>query len=351
MVVAYGFGSIALLHATLFSGHQIAASLGFFSFALMVWFTLNQHQKSGFKNLGYGFLAGFFSGFAVLTDYPAIIIALFMAVYVMTAPLKRQLKTGFIAGGFVCVIILAVYNTACFGHPFSFSYGNMVEKEFTELAAQGILGVGFPRLESLWGLLFSPSRGVFFIMPVFFLSIWGILHMIDSRTLQRQAFVIMGIVIGSFLLISGCYGWKAGMTFGPRYLVFMLPFLAFPIAFLRWPPYMFWLLFIPSCLQVALSVIGVPHVKEVIVNPVTEFIIPSIIKGNVSWNLVELFGLAWPWSVMIIISLIALICFGAFRSIRRNELPSTYERASFFTVTFLLCWICAIVVMLFVLKT
>ena len=42
MVVAYGFGSIALLHATLFSGHQIAASLSFFSFALLVHFSGNR---------------------------------------------------------------------------------------------------------------------------------------------------------------------------------------------------------------------------------------------------------------------------------------------------------------------
>ncbi len=351
MVIAYGFGSIALLHATLFSGHQIAACLGFYSFALMVWLFVNQNQQTGFTILGLGFLAGIFSGFAVLTDYPAVVIAFFMAVYVMTAPFKWQIKTGFIAGGFICVLILAVYNTFCFGHPFSFSYGNMVEKEFQALAAQGILGVGFPRLESLWGLLFSPSRGVFFIMPVFLLSLWGIVRMLDRKKLQREVFLITGIIIGSFLLISGCYGWKAGMTFGPRYLVFMLPFLAFPIAFLRWRPYMFWLLFIPSCLQVILPVIGVPHVNEGIVNPIKEFIIPSIIQGDVSWNLIELLGLVWPWSVITLISLIALICVWAFRSTCRDESPSAYERASFFTVTFLLCWICAIAVTLVLLKT
>ncbi len=402
MVIAYGFGSIALLHATLFSGHQIAACLGFFSFALMVWLFVNQNQRTGFKNLGFGFLAGICSGFAVLTDYPAVVIAFFMAVYVMTAPFKRQIKTGFIAGGFVCLIILAVYNTFCFGHPFSFSYGNMVEKEFQALAAQGILGVGFPRLESLWGLLFSPSRGVFFIMPVFLLSIWGIVRMIDRKNLQRETFLITGIVIGSFLLISGCSGWKAGMTFGPRYLVFMLPFLAFPIAFLRRRPYcetqisktkcieicksnnpaisggyntpppgaelgsssdnyrnclgvhtrdLFWLLFIPSCFQVILPVIGVPHVNEGIANPIKEFIIPGILKGETAWNLVELLGLVWPWSAMTIIFLIALICFGAFRSIGRDESTSTYERVSFFTVAFLVCWVCAITVMLVVMRT
>jgi len=351
MVIAYGLGSIALLHATLFSGHQIAASLGFFSFALMVWFFFNQHQKTGFKNLGYGFLTGIFSGFAVLTDYPAVVITFLMAVYVTTAPFKRQFKTGFIAGGFVCLIILAAYNTSCFGYPFSFSYGNMVEKEFQALAAQDILGVGFPRLESLWGLLVSPSRGVFFIMPVFLLSIWGFVHMIDRKNLQWTTFLITGFVIGSFLLISGCYGWKAGMTFGPRYLVFMLPFLAFPIAFLRWPSYLFWLLFIPSCFQAILPVIGVPHVKEVIANPIKEFIIPTILKGETSWNILESFGFTWPWSVITLISLIALICVWAFRSTGRDQSRVPYEHPSFFTVIFFLCWICTIAVTLVVLKT
>lgn len=351
MVIAYGFGSIALLHATMFSGHQIAASLGFFSFALLIWFSLSNNQMAGFKNLEYGFLAGMLCGFAVLTDYAAIVVAIFLTVYLFATSFRWQFKTGFLIGCCVCVIILAAYNTVCFGHPFSLSYGNIADGNFKEVTAQGIHGIGFPRLESLAGLLFSPSHGVFFIMPVLLLSIWGVINMIDREKRSREAFLIMGIVIGSFLFISGCYGWKGGMTFGPRYLVPMLPFLAFPIAFLRWPLYLFWLLFIPSCVQVTLPVIGVPHVKEVIVNPIIESIIPCIIGGNTSWIFVESFGLVWPWSVITIISLVALLCFLTFRTIHRDKSPYVYEHVSVLTITFLVCWICAILVMLAVIRT
>jgi len=111
------------------------------------------------------------------------------------------------------------------------------------------------------------------------------------------------------------------------------------------------LLFIPSCTQVALSIIGVPHVEEGIVNPIKEFIIPSIIQGDVSWNLIELLGLVWPWSVITLISLIALICVWAFRSTCRDQSRVPYEHVSFPTVTFLLGWICAIALTLVVLKT
>jgi len=106
MVIAYGFGSIALLHATLFSGHQIAASFCFFSFAMLIRFP-STDQTTEMKSWLYGFIAGLLAGFAVITDYTAIVISVCLAVYAVTLRSNIRLKAGFILGACVCAIILA----------------------------------------------------------------------------------------------------------------------------------------------------------------------------------------------------------------------------------------------------
>jgi hypothetical protein len=350
MVIAYGFGSIALLHATLFSGHQIAASLSFFSFALLIHLSGDGRIVRGGR-WGYGFLAGLLAGFAVITDYTAIVIAAGLAVYAAVSRMGARLKLGFLSGGCVCVLILAAYNMACFGHLLSFSYEHLVFERFREGAAQGFFGVDIPRIGAMAGLLFSPSRGLFFIMPVLLLSLWGIAHMIGREQRPREAILIAAAATGSFLFISGFYAWHGGWTFGPRYLVPMLPFLAFPIAFVRWRPYLFWLLFIPSCAQVGLPVIGFPHVAEFIANPIVEVIVPCMRYGYTALNAGMLLGLAWPWSVIAVIFCVGLLGVWVFRESGRAYLLPVEDRVSVLSVTFLALWIGMIVAMLAMVRT
>lgn len=349
MVIAYGFGSIALLHATMFSGHQIAACLSFFSFALLVR-SFSNERTSMIANWGYGFIAGLLAGFAVVTDYTAIVISICLAVYTIASRLNIRLKAGFILGACVCVIILAAYNMVCFGNPFSFSYAHQSFDVFRKGAAQGICGVGIPKMGAMVNLLFSPSRGIFFIMPVLLLSFWGIAQMIGREHHKREAILITAIAIGYFLFIAGFYNWHGGATFGPRYLVPMLPFLAFPLAFIRWRPYIFWLLFIPSCAQVGISVIGVPHVPHLIANPIVELIIPSINCGYTALNAGMLLGLEWPWSFMAVIAFIVLLGILAFCGIYQ-ETSLKVKDISMLSMTLLMLWICIIVAMLAVIRT
>ena len=350
MVIAYGFGSIALLQATLFSGHQIAASLGFFSFALLVRFSSKERMVE-IKYWYYGFFAGLLAGFAVITDYTAIVIAICLAVYTVLSQMDVRMKTGFILGGLVCVLILAAYNMACFGHPFSSSYEHLVFNKFREGAEQGVFGAGLPKIEAIIGLLISPSRGIFFIMPVLLFSFWGIVKMILRQQQRREGLLIVSVSVLSFLFISGFYAWHGGWTFGPRYLVPMLPFLAFPIAFLRLRPGLFWLLFIPSCIQVVLSVAVFPHVTNLVVNPIMEFIIPLMIYGYTALNAGMLLHLPWPWSVITVIAIIVLLGVWAFRESSRDELPNAYDRIPSLGLIFPALWICMIAAGIVFLKT
>jgi Tfp pilus assembly protein PilF len=175
--------------------------------------------------------------------------------------------------------------------------------------------------------------------------------MIGREKRPQEAVLIAAVAIGSFLFIAGFYGWHGGWTFGPRYLVPMLPFLAFPIAFLRWRPYIFWLLFVPSCAQVVLSVIGVPHVPEHIANPIVEFIVPCMGYGYTALNAGMLLSLDWPWSVTAAVVLVGLFGVWAFRESGRDKPTLCADRVPVLSVAVLIIWIGTIVAVLVMIRT
>jgi hypothetical protein len=137
----------------------------------------------------------------------------------------------------------------------------------------------------LISILFSPARGLFAIMPVFLFSVLGIWKMFQDKTLRREAWVILVIVIGYLMINSGFYGWHGGWTYGPRYLVPMLPFLAIPMIFAPREPLLFGLALFFSVIQITLVAISMPHTSIEITNPLTELVIPLMFEGYLaeSW--------------------------------------------------------------------
>lgn len=76
---------------------------------------------------------------------------------------------------------------------------------------------------ALYGLLLSPSRGLFVYSPIFLLSILGALYY--RRHLKRHALVwlIVFWVVGHVLIVARFPDWWGGFSFGPRLLTDMLP--------------------------------------------------------------------------------------------------------------------------------
>ena len=286
VVFAYSFGSIAFIHATLFSGHQIAASFAFFSFFMII----RVHNRKDMPppaspySLIFLFISGIFAGIAALADYTTIFIALVLCAYVIFSRMPWRFKVIFLMGGGSCVLVLAGYNWACFGHPLSFSYSHLTFEEFRAGSAEGVFGISAPNPEALLAILMSPSRGLFFIMPVFLLSITGFIAMWRHRIFRSEALVLSVIVFGYIMINSGFYGWHGGWTFGPRYLVPMLPFLAIPMIFSPWNYKWFYLLFGISMAQIIPAVAGFPHVPQEIRNPIVEFILPLMGYGYTALN-------------------------------------------------------------------
>ena len=317
MVLAYGFGTIALIQAMLFGGHQGAATFGLFSFALLYW--LRTRSRAGERApLPLFALAGLSAGIAALCDYTAMYMALVLSGYVLSLPVRRSGKFFFLAGGSVCAVLLGIYNAHCFGGPFTMSYAYMSNQAFFQGTRSGIVGVALPDFGVLLKLLASPSRGVFFIMPVLLLSLLGLPRMWQLGGLKREVLAILFIVCGYFFINAGFYGWHGGWCFGPRYLTPMLPFLALPLAFAPQRNPWFVLLLLLSALQVGMAAATFPQTPETVANPLLEIVLPFYLGGYSALNLGNVLGLPDPLSLLPILlvagGLIAL-------TLRKTGLP------------------------------
>lgn len=312
MVLGYGLGTPALLHAAQFSGHQITASFAFLSFALIA----RARRSKDTNETGYYaplLLAGMSAGLATVTEFPALVIAGILTVYVFLGAFSLRQIIIFCAGGVVFGILLASYNYVCFGSPLNLAYANLSLPEFSDEAASGLFGVHMPRPSVMMKLLFSPARGILLISPVLLLAVSGIWRMAKTPGLRLEAGIIISICISYLLFYSGYVGWHGGWSFGSRYLVPMLPFTAFPIVFANFRPVTWISLFTLSAAQIWLALIAVPHIPESIVNPLVETVIPCLAAGYASLNAGVLFGSTSPlWALLTILS-VACISVAAIR--------------------------------------
>ena len=126
-----------------------------------------------------------------------------------------------------CVAICA-YNKVCYGSPFalsnSFQNPNFIEKGPVFL---GMFGVPDPAVALI--LLISPFRGIFYGAPILATGVYGTLE--DVASLPAEAGLFLGIVLTFFLINSSFYGWHAGFSCGPRYMIPGTAFLVLPCVF------------------------------------------------------------------------------------------------------------------------
>jgi len=215
-IVAFALGTITSTYATQFMGHAPSALL------LFAHFYLSRRGTLGPRRLA---LLGLLAGAGAITEYfSAVAHGLIVLGYARRVADPRMFAA-LIAGGLAAISPLLFYNAHAFGSPFSLSYGHEALPEFQELHSTGFFGVTWPRAASVWGLLFSPAKGLLWLSPFLALGAWGIVEAC-RRPAQRAEAAMAGLValaIGALAL--SVVDWRAGWTVGPRHMVSMLPFL------------------------------------------------------------------------------------------------------------------------------
>lgn len=283
VTVALALGSPLTVYASLFYSHTLCAALLWLAFLLVT-----PRADGGGRALSAGLLAGW----AVLSEFPAVLIVFLLFLHLfLTTPRRWRAALRFVLGGLPTAGILIVYNLAAFGKPLVSGYQYHFVPEFREQMARGIMGIAGPSLEGFRGTLLLPYRGLLWFWP-FFLCVMGAVLMLAARRQLKGRTLTAAIVVVLYLLF-GCsyYLWSGGSSYGPRHVIPALPFAAYLVvragdSLLR---YLVWPAAVVSAALAAVSVATMAEFPELepdsppeVANPLVCIAVPRFVHGEMS---------------------------------------------------------------------
>lgn len=162
---------------------------------------------------------------------PALIIYL-----VVVSPPQKRWSALFPFGlaGFLSFAATGLYNGVRFGSPLATGYA---EVAWTT-----------PMLNGLYGLLFSPGKGVFLYAPLLLLSL--VAALLFYQRFRPETWLLGGIWLGFFLFYAPYNFWTGGFNWGPRFLLPIMMVSHLPLCALlessqiKWRWLLFWSVFV-----------------------------------------------------------------------------------------------------------
>ncbi|MCZ7557112.1 MAG: glycosyltransferase family 39 protein [Bacteroidia bacterium] len=172
---------------------------------------------------------GLVTAMTFTVEVSGLLVAAGVTIYVVM--FKRQFTVLYFAGFAIPVIALALHNVVLFDHPFKTGYHFLAGESYQNIVSEGMIGLSYPRAERFIGLLLSPERGLLLFAPISMLAIVSFGHAIVDKQKRDRMLVFSGVMFLSALCyVASFKGWNAGGAFGPRYLLFAMPFLVIPVS-------------------------------------------------------------------------------------------------------------------------
>ena len=215
--LGFGLGTMAWPYARYLFSESLAGLGLMLGFYFLVRFRDRQDLPSALW-------AGTGLGIALLARLNNAIAAPFLGLLLLSYLYRQHGRTlrkwigPVILFGFPVVLSLAItvwYNWLRFGGPLTTGY--LPQENFST-----------PFFEGLYGLTFSPGKGIFWYNPILFVALiaWPAFY----RRHQAEALLVTAIVLANLAFYAPWYLWWAGHAWGPRFLVTILPFAALPLA-------------------------------------------------------------------------------------------------------------------------
>jgi hypothetical protein len=223
---AYGIASPGWAYATLFMGHGQTAG------CLMIALAAADALGAGKRRLTLSWIVGLAGGWAVVTEFPAAIPAVFIGLLALERVRHggthevRAVVQRIAFGVAIAAVPLLVYNTLAFGSPVHLGYAS--EEGFKELQA-GFFGITYPKVGTLKELLVGSYRGLLPLWPLAVATPVG-LWLLARRGCVGPALVAAGTGLFYLLLNASYFFWEGGWAYGPRQMTASLPFLALGLA-------------------------------------------------------------------------------------------------------------------------
>lgn len=260
-------------------------------------------------------------GFGVLTEYPALLVAMAILAYAFFVLRRRNAwpRIAFMLGGMAaCAAVLLLYNTVVFGGPFKLGYGNSELWESQHSA--GFMSLTFPHVDAAWGITFGLFRGLFVLSPFLLLALPGFVMWHQSHRLRPEFAVALFSVLAMFLFNASSIMWWGGFAIGPRYFLPALPFMVLAVAFAVDPALRgntnarpawltlgivllsAWSLVATWGMTLAEQAFPSDAIRD---NPYLQFALPNWLAGNIARNLGTIIGLRGLAGLMPLLAAVA----------------------------------------------
>ncbi|PDW04629.1 hypothetical protein [Candidatus Viridilinea mediisalina] len=321
--LAFGLATSAAPYAGNFYGHQLVAALLFGAF-YVAW----PHADSavhGATRLALrpmwdprALLCGLLLGWAVISEYPAVLPGSIIGLYALWVRGLRWL-TLLVLGGIIPLILLVTYDLIAFGTPLPIGYAHSAL--WQDQHTTGFMSITYPQLDALVGLTFGAFRGLFFRAPWLLLAMPGLVIWWRSGRWRAEWWVLLLASLSLLLFYGSSMMWWGGFAAGPRYIVPLIPFLALPAA---WLMAQLWAKLRLRLVSVGLVVLSLLLVwieatarqlfpTDALRNTWTGYVFPAWLEGDIARNLGMALGLSGPWSLL---PLLGLIIFGTIMLLR-----------------------------------
>ena len=225
LVAAIGLsvGTIVLTYSQVYFGHMLAGAFLLMSLERLVDVRALGARASPAVRRRAALWAGAAAGIAGLVEYQAIVASAALVIFGW-ATLDRRAAGWMIVGALPMALALGAYNWRCFGAPWSLSYQFIAFDRLRAAHAPGFVGLTWPKLDALVGVLVSRHRGLVFWSPLVLLAPWGLVVL--GKRDRALAALIGGTCLYYVLFVSASSVWEAGWALGPRLLVPMFPLAA-----------------------------------------------------------------------------------------------------------------------------
>jgi hypothetical protein len=224
---------------------------------------------------------GFLFASAVCMEYPAVLAAGVVWLYCLfRSPRPGRWAFWTVTGGLLPIAALVLYHME-FGGPLETPYGHLENPDFARSHSAGFFGMDDLATEALAGSLVTPSNGLFWYMPWTAAALLAAFHGAAHRDLRAGALLTLAVTAIYIVFVSMVDNWRGGWTAGPRYIMPIIPFLAWWwvrwLAWARTQPGVSaaagWVgpaLLLPAVLACSVSAMLFPHYPEQVRNPIVE---------------------------------------------------------------------------------
>ena len=325
VTMAITLGTMYLPYSVIFFSHQFASSLLFSAFFMI--FMLKERPEK-WKNW-YFFLIGLLLGWALISEYPTVVIILGLLFYYFSVVWRNHTCHHFrsivlpMLGGIIPVLLQLLYNKLCFGNFLSIGYTNLDDPYFSTAMEQGLMGISWPNLSVLYYMTIHPTMGLFWQSPVLLFSIIGAGFIFREHRYRYEALLAIWI-IGSYLVImSGYFMWWGGWALGPRHIIPILPY--FSILLVFYPKRLTWLFVILSIISIGQMIIAaasrvlVPDIMALKISTlgffeysnIYTYCLDRLVAGHFAWNIGQVFFGLKNWAsllpLVLVVSVFSLI--------------------------------------------